>query len=609
MEADIARMVVDLGVATRDIVSAPEERGGGRRGGGGDWRAEERAMKAAQAHREQARSGPEDNARAQMLKKWNTEETFGSDASLENRMDGQGHRARLEEQFSEQQARCHDRPPRNNYRHGSNDLPPPGRGRPSEQDRTPRNFDFAALPPPRTAPAPDPNRVRAPSPRAAGRVRFQNGQRVTSSTTPASTAAPPPRALAAMRPSMPTQLPTGRPSLPDAQPTQAPRPSAPVPLPTQTTRPAPAVSAPSRPIDAPQPARTRATPMLSAPTSPPLPRTAVTAAAPAAALQIGTDPISQSRLMLARNYIEAPSQLTEDYYNKQLDEAIYVNQARKDLVKEAVECVRDGTKEAYISTHPPRKWMVKIAETALNRGDPGSGTALTRLTVLAIIRAAIEHLSAPSTPALPPSAPAATAPQRPQSSVSTAAAAPASAPTPSTTNSRAQPRPTQAPPTLRDMVRDCGDLAVQQVAASRRAEGSQITSSIGAADGTPSRRDSAIDLNSPGTAPRAPAAARAPAVAPHTAVLAPQGAPTRGGMLTATYQDVNGTTLNQRQILVDAPVVANVTFTSTRHHYDPRQLIHAVEALAQEMADRSMGNFRRANDGLWAEAEALGLMD
>lgn len=80
MEADIARMVVDLGVATRDIVSAPEERGGGRRGGGGDWRAEERAMKAAQAHREQARSGPEDNARAQMLKKWNTEETFGSDA-------------------------------------------------------------------------------------------------------------------------------------------------------------------------------------------------------------------------------------------------------------------------------------------------------------------------------------------------------------------------------------------------------------------------------------------------------------------------------------------------------------------------------------------------
>ena len=79
MDPDVLRMLADLGTHRRDIVSAPEERGGGRRGDG-DWRDEMRALEDAQEHRKKACSGPEDNVKAQMLRKWNTEDTFGSDA-------------------------------------------------------------------------------------------------------------------------------------------------------------------------------------------------------------------------------------------------------------------------------------------------------------------------------------------------------------------------------------------------------------------------------------------------------------------------------------------------------------------------------------------------
>ena len=303
--------------------------------------------------------------------------------------------------------------------------------------------------------------------------------------------------------------------------------------------------------------------------------------------------------------MEAPTETYEKYYRGHPSELPYVDQARKDLATAAVQCVRNGKKEAYIKLHPARKWLVEIAETALTRGDPDSGNALTRPTVSAIIRAAIGEkrkdkqvaqdnaasVSASSTPALPPAAPAISAPRTSQPSASLPPAP--QAPTSSTSVPTSQSRPSPTSPSLKDMVKEAGDLAVK-MEASRRPEGSQAaTSSVAASNGTPSRRDSVMDVHEPVTA------------AQDTAI---QRAPTRGGMLTATYLDASGTLIDQTQTRVDAPVMATITITSTRHHYDPRQLAQAMQRLAQQMADRSMGNFRKDDDGLWEEqAASLGL--
>ncbi|EME44814.1 hypothetical protein DOTSEDRAFT_44913 [Dothistroma septosporum NZE10] len=525
-------------------------------------------------------------------------------------MDGQGHRLRLREQLGQEQARIEDGRPQRNYRLDGNDHPPTGRGRPSEQDRTPRNLHFPVPPPPRQAPAPDPNRIRAPSPRAAGMTRFKNGQRVTSGQASTSSSAQPPSIPAAMRPSgVPSQLPAVRAAPVGTHTPRAPRSSAqPATSPeaAQISRHAPAVNAASRPIDAPQPVRARAIATAPLSASTPRPRSIVTAASPAVASPTNSKPnkMMEARyISMAQGYVDSPSPLYEQYYKNHPQEIPYIEVARKKLALEVVECVRNGYKEKYVKQHAARKWLVDVAEIALTRGNPASDNAVTRPTVQAIVLAAIEQKekdkqlpkdnptksSAPSTSASPPAATITTAPKPVQLSATPTSIAPALAPSASIAAS--QTRPTSTTSSLRDMVSKCGDLAVQ-IAASGRVEGSQPASSaFVTANGPPSRRDSVMDTSSPAAIPQ-----RAPA-------------PTSGGVLTATYQDATGKIVKQDQIRVDAPVMTNITIASTRHHYDPRQLVAAMQTLAHEMADRTMGNYRRDVDGLWDEAEASGWFD
>lgn len=177
-ELEKAMMMADLGLGRRDLVSAPDEdddRRGGRRGGGRRARNEEaQAYADAEAHRKRALEGANSGTeKGRAIAAWNTPSTFGTDEiaeGLENRMSGQGHRRQLELRKQE-----------NEYQHqqlfGGPQHAPPRRAPPQPQPpRPPVNYT--------TTPR-DPNRTRAPSPRAAGTVRFGRQGRTGGQAQPA----------------------------------------------------------------------------------------------------------------------------------------------------------------------------------------------------------------------------------------------------------------------------------------------------------------------------------------------------------------------------------------------------------------------------------------
>lgn len=83
------------------------------------------------------------------------------------------------------------------------------------------------------------------------------------------------------------------------------------------------------------------------------------------------------------------------------------------------------------------------------------------------------------------------------------------------------------------------------------------------------------------------------------------------GKITAAFYDVAGTLLGTHKVDVCAPCNVEIKFDSATARYDPRQLIHGIEALAQkmvEMSNRQSENLegaRLADDGLWESDEEL----
>ncbi|KAK4496268.1 hypothetical protein PRZ48_012248 [Zasmidium cellare] len=164
MDLARARMLADLGTATRDRVSAPLE---GNITARAAEREEARIRAENRARQQLIIDGPadgdkEDKEQHRALSLWNTPATFGGggdDADdLLNRFDGQGHRRQLHDRVVGQ----HDRG--REFQGGGNGNMQhrggPGVGRDYPPPRAPRE------------PLADPNRQRAPSPRAAGTRRF-----------------------------------------------------------------------------------------------------------------------------------------------------------------------------------------------------------------------------------------------------------------------------------------------------------------------------------------------------------------------------------------------------------------------------------------------------
>lgn len=77
------------------------------------------------------------------------------------------------------------------------------------------------------------------------------------------------------------------------------------------------------------------------------------------------------------------------------------------------------------------------------------------------------------------------------------------------------------------------------------------------------------------------------------------------GSLIATFFDVAGRLLGSHHTSLSAPVKATMSFSSRATHFDPHQLIHAIDTLAQSMMDRSNGlvGVKLADDGLWIDDE------
>ncbi|KAK5116646.1 hypothetical protein LTR62_007320 [Meristemomyces frigidus] len=212
MDAEALQMMADLGLARRDMISAPEADAKGRPMRG-NTSLNLQAASDFEARKERIRNNaPKPTELSNILSKWNTTELFERDEiaeQLENRFSGQGHRAALNAAFVEGQLERWDAGTINDEGSYTSKTPAPSTTRPQR----PRPVNFNNSPRPfsallknnnfadrgRIGPPQQPN--RAPSPRTAGRVRFVHGKRVavTSASTFPRVRGPTPTAPAAMR--------------------------------------------------------------------------------------------------------------------------------------------------------------------------------------------------------------------------------------------------------------------------------------------------------------------------------------------------------------------------------------------------------------------------
>lgn len=81
--------------------------------------------------------------------------------------------------------------------------------------------------------------------------------------------------------------------------------------------------------------------------------------------------------------------------------------------------------------------------------------------------------------------------------------------------------------------------------------------------------------------------------------------PQKPGGLIATFFSAAGALLGSHHASLAAPVRATMSFSSRADHFDPRQLIAAIDNLAQSMMDRTKGleGVKLADDGLWVDEE------
>ncbi|KAF7186669.1 hypothetical protein HII31_11901 [Pseudocercospora fuligena] len=168
MDPDVARMLADLGNSRRDELSAPDE-GRKDRFPSRSQREERMILLEAEDRRAKAHLNAKDEGEAATLKAWNTASTFGIDdvaEQMENRYSGQGHRARLRQEVSQNFGYEADNGPRFSHRSRQDYAQ-------DEENRRMHHQNYQTR-----ANAPGLPCQRAPSPRSFGKVKFVGNQRL-----------------------------------------------------------------------------------------------------------------------------------------------------------------------------------------------------------------------------------------------------------------------------------------------------------------------------------------------------------------------------------------------------------------------------------------------
>ncbi|KAK4575335.1 hypothetical protein LTR86_001189 [Recurvomyces mirabilis] len=195
MDPEIARMMADLGVERRDYVSAPEfDRG--------QTMHENPAIaKEYEARRDRIiNNAPEGNEEAIFLRNWNNRSLFERDELAENLQDrysGQAHRealkaavanGRYEHVDDERRPRRYVTSNAPNHNSSSSEFEPRSFADSNHAGKSVGHDGMRGRSAMKTAPNPN----RAPSPRAQGRVRFVNGQRIDVAAASNTAGVPPP---------------------------------------------------------------------------------------------------------------------------------------------------------------------------------------------------------------------------------------------------------------------------------------------------------------------------------------------------------------------------------------------------------------------------------
>ncbi|KAK4549917.1 hypothetical protein LTR36_005218 [Oleoguttula mirabilis] len=579
MDADVAQMMADLGLARRDFVSAPAADARGRLVRE-DPHLQEAILADIEAHRARAQTrnaGSAIDGRGEKLKAWNTDTTFERDSvtdQLENRFSGQGHRANLSSKHGtdprwektetrygeERRIYLQDRAAGSGGNYVASAAPRHGFG--GGGQATPRSFASGsggsrAPERGRVASAPNPN--RAPSPRSFGTVRFAPGNRRIEATTSGSRiVAPPPSAPAAMRSSATT---TATRATAPTRTSQQPAMRTVATTASTQHRPASAISAAS-------------TTCIS---------TGTTIAGNSA-----HDMKDQARFAkLAEWYAANPGAECDTYYVEYPDRKPYHRPAWIRLVKLAFMHAKDphGNDTAtYLSTHKDREWIFAAAMTAKdfveNRTDADTDAyAAANPAVIDFCKAARFYC-------------------KPKVNTSIAQ------PEPTTSESAVLPEPTAS--TSADLPEDTTSTPAVQL---------QTTVTEAELDVQPSPTSSTVVDQQDSSPSETPSECS-------VETIFSEPCQTALGTISATFYDIAGAYLGVKSKAIDVPAHVHINITSQARRFDPRDLIPQIRALAdmvQGLSDNSSANarpiqngvgrgvghglvgVRMADDGLWEE--------
>ena len=279
-------------------------------------------------------------------------------------------------------------------------------------------------------------------------------------------------------------------------------------------------------------------------------------------------------------YAATPGEECDEYHRLHPDRLQYLGPARVQLIREAIALAKkssDAETVAYLKTHPERKGMIEAAAKAKSQVEDDNEDLIEAYCVAFpkhrdFLHAAKAHF----TPKTKPSADDTR--MKTVSEDKSLSRAKENGSLEQQTVSQAKQTTSLADQQTTSQVEQQTASQVEQAAAALVQQ-----SSPAAADSSDSDKKSSVD----------------------TAISAP--AQPNQGTLAATFFDIAGAFLGIHQVGIQAPVQVTMNITSRVRRFDPRELIHSIEALAQSMMNKSqgLGGAKLAGDGLWEEEEEL----
>ncbi|EMC97213.1 hypothetical protein BAUCODRAFT_155971 [Baudoinia panamericana UAMH 10762] len=620
MDTDVLRMMADLGIERRDMVSAPADDGRGRITQV-DLLTKQAAIRDFEGRRNTSSKakGPTGEVAAK-LQAWNMASAFERDdvtEQLENRFSGQGHRAELaqavrygliqdptweevEDNHGEERAlylkEREAKGPRPNYGtpiYVITPSPKPNNFPTGPAvDRTPRS-----LPPKFATPGSvnrgrltirgPPSTNRAPSPRSQGTIRFTKGgnrlRQPMSGSWPDSARDPP------------TELVTSQ-----------------LPSSTMTTIRGPSIIAPNDAANI------------------------TTTTNEAAITSVDNFHTQQPIRLIAEWYAANPGQECDKYYADHPEQQDLYRKSYRELIKKSFRLAANPDSretKAELETHKDQVWMFDEACTARDMWENGRMTEFNNYYavnphLIDFAKCAEKNLKGQITICF-----AAPQPAR-QVQVPTTPGVPSAANAPS--KAGAPPTPCQSPPHPSPMGLSAHSASLPPIDTEHTTHSTAPTqpvlhpvtttdtpSTLSLHNSATSEHQDIMGLPIPSMNDFSPYNT----VATPTASASFNGASTSAaatspptsdgkGMLSVVYRNIAGRFLGERSWEIDAPVRLELSATTTSNGYDPRELMEKIVALGKALqgvhqarptvVDRA-GNMVLMSDGLWEEAHEVGL--